>query len=177
MTSSDNDDLIHDQTADVERSNWCCSSVGSMKSPLPSRAFWAVLVLITGCGGPSAHLMSPDTVNAAVTAAPLDLGTVAPGTVLEGNIEISTGAGRVVGIKRIATECECISSSLNDFSVQPNATASIPVTFDSSKEPDFRGQLAIPVEGRSASGEVVFRTTIRIKVVEPEPPVVSSEND
>ena len=143
---------------------------GSMNRPLWHSSLLSALILFHGCGGSSTQQTASISANAGPIVSSLDLETVPPGAISKGEIIITNTGGRSVTVKRVWTECDCVSSSLHDLSIKPTETARIPVTFDSSVEPNFRGQLAVPVEGRSASDEVVFRTTVRIKIVEPDSP-------
>jgi len=82
-----------------------------------------------------------------------------------------------VAVKRVLTDCESITSTLHDLIIQPGEIGRIAVTSDSSKAPNFGGQLVIPVEGRSDSDKVIFQTAVRIKIIEPRPPSVPSQSN
>ena len=95
------------------------------------------------------------------------IGVVEPGCVGRAEIVIANPGGSAVAVERIESSCECLSVDPPSLRLGPGESRVLRVVFDSSREPDFVGELGIDVTARVASGTISFRTMVDVEVESP----------
>ena len=70
-------------------------------------------------------------------------------------------------MERFETSCTCVHASMKDqlpATLGPKGTLSLKIVFDPAKEPDFRGNLAVSLEGWSSDSQCACRTRVLVSV-------------
>jgi len=111
----------------------------------------------------------------AVEPASLSLGALIPGQVGRGSVTLRNNSREAAIIESVETSCECVHANASLKKIGPGATTSLAVEFDSSNEPEFRGNLSISLIGRDERGIALFQTSVSVEV-QPVPPL-KSRND
>ena len=69
-----------------------------------------------------------------------------------------------VMVQRIETSCPCIGATPMPMRIGPGRTEQLNVVFNPSFDPDFEGALSVEVTGHLASGQLAFRTSVRLEI-------------
>jgi len=132
---------------------------------------YASLVVVAGCEGhpgPSASRGSADAEVLPVAVDPswIDLGSLPPGRTASSTLTLSLmrpGSAKVT-VVRVETGCPCVKFSTLPAEIGEGRPARLRVTFDPAEEPDFRGNLSVPVTGTTRDGSTAFRSTVAVAV-------------
>ena len=97
---------------------------------------------------------------------PLSLGTLRPGVSAKGMLTLRNSGAEPITVERIDTSCPCVTLSPIPLVVPSNASATLTVAYDANDDPRFRGGLEVDVIGRSEAGKELFKTVIRLSVLD-----------
>jgi hypothetical protein len=133
---------------------------------------WAYLASIVGCSS----LAPPDVGELVVNPDPIRFGEIAAGEAASTTLTLRSNARSPVVIERIDVSCPCIRVAPGSLRIDPGGSAALRVSFDPTKDPNYRGELGVHVIGFGDGGRVVFRTRVEL-VINPLPPRAESAND
>jgi hypothetical protein len=105
--------------------------------------------------GGSATLTVPAFVN---------LGMIRVGDTAGAELRIANHSAKPVRIARFESSCPCVSIRPTTIDVPASGEAVATVVFDTSDEPEFRGELAVRLDALDVDASVVFRTRVSIGV-------------
>jgi hypothetical protein len=140
--------------------------------------FNSVLMLaVAGCGGRGGQaLHRAGTVSAAEgrndrsslplipSEADLNLGQVAPASQKSYAIWLTNRSAAPVEIAEIVTSCDCLEVELPKRLLAPGQRIEGRIKLGLRKEPQFRGNLGILVEGKGKKGETLFEMEVHVAV-------------
>ncbi len=134
----------------------------------------------SGCGLRSSELaQSPPPAPAArstqLIAEPaiVSLGTLTQGHVGRGPVVVRNTTNEPILVERFSTECSCIRVTPTSCMLPSAGRAELEVAFDPTESPEFRGDLAVGVDGTSAQGVHVLSFVVLVRV-EPIPAVIGN---
>lgn len=140
---------------------WCLSSAmvaGSM-----------LLLAGHGCGaaGDSRHDGSSpaSAYSARLSLRDVNLGVVPRGGRREIFMRLANPTAQVLRWSKLRTTCPCLSVVVDKNALEPSGDAFAKVSLDSSKQPQFVGNLSIEVTAIGSDGAEVFRFDVRAEVV------------
>ena len=67
-------------------------------------------------------------------------------------------------VVQVKTSCPCVTVSPLPTRVLPHESFGLTVTFNTAKEPDFRGNLSVGVTDLGDEERIVFRTRVKLTV-------------
>lgn len=108
-----------------------------------------------------------------VSPDPTVLGAIRPGQSATASLTLRNPQADAVIVEQVETSCYCVRVTPASFRIAPDEDVELTVTFDSSKEPNFRGGLSVQVAGKGRDDVVLFRTLVEL-TVRPAPPATAS---
>lgn len=105
-----------------------------------------------------------DHLSLALSPERLSLGVIAAGQKAQATLGVTNLTQQPVVADRIETSCPCLKVTPSSIRLAPGETTMLTIDFDSSSEPEFRGELGVDVTGY-VDGSVVFRTQTSLRVV------------
>ncbi len=138
--------------------------------------------LHTHCGSHLAPDPEPTTPSRGLIESPrlftcppqLDLGDLRPGTTKTAVISLKNHGSEAVTVAGVKFSCACVTTFLGALHIAPRSKLSLPLKYDPHHDPDFRGRLAVVVEGVDNSGITIFKSTVHINILDsPRPAAVS----
>jgi len=103
----------------------------------------------------------------------VSLGTLTQGHAGRGRVVVRNTTNEPIRVERFSTGCSCIRVTPTSCSLPPGGRAELEVAFDPTESPEFRGDLAVGVDGNSAQGVHVLRFVVLVRV-EPIPAVIGN---
>jgi hypothetical protein len=131
-------------------------------------------ILLAGCSGPAGsageatHSRPLATRQQRTLLTPsvptVDLGIVPQGGHETETFSLTNAGSTPVEVARVETSCDCLAIRLARRVIGPSEKVLAQAALDLSKEPDFRGSLAIEVTGLTSSGTVAFSLVVNVTV-------------
>lgn len=106
---------------------------------------------------PSTHLLLE------ATPSRIDMGEVAPAGRKQATFTLTNAGTRTIELARIETSCDCLSVEMPSR-VAPAEQIVCRAKLDLREEPDFTGDMAIEIRGRTSAGEQAFFVTADVRV-------------
>jgi hypothetical protein len=95
---------------------------------------------------------------------PVPLGNVAPGVPRNAIFRLRNRGPQRVVVESIETSCPCVGVAPHRVCLEPGRDEAMTVTFDPTRDPDFRGSLCVELSGYGTGEKVVFRTRVKLSV-------------
>ncbi len=67
-------------------------------------------------------------------------------------------------VQRVESSCDCVDAGPVPVDIGPSETRDLVVRFDGSMEPEFRGDLGVPLIGKDRENRILFETQIELEV-------------
>jgi hypothetical protein len=99
---------------------------------------------------------------------PIRLGTLAPGEIGRFSVILRNPGRDLATVERVESSCPCVRLMPIPVQVEPDGSTSVVAEFDPVHEPDFRGSLAVHLEGYDEANVLQFRTTVELTVSSPK---------
>ncbi len=96
---------------------------------------------------------------------PIMLGVVAAGDSVQTTVSVRNPRSAPITLERIETGCSCISVAPVPIEIGPGERRVLTVTFDSSSDPEFDGDLSIEIIGYVADDTVAFRAEAKVSIL------------
>ena len=93
----------------------------------------------------------------------MDFGVIGWGETIERSLSVRNMRTDSLTLERVETSCPCVSVSALPVRIGLGEAAILRVRFDPTSDPDFEGPLSAQVTGFLASGEIAFRTEVRLR--------------
>jgi len=94
----------------------------------------------------------------------IDFGTLKPGARKQKPVQVTNQGRDAVQIADIHIGCDCVQFHLPSNTLGPGEATQAQLIADFSSDPDFKGSLAVEVNGRTPSGESAFALTVYVNV-------------
>ena len=107
--------------------------------------------------GPKTHLLLD------VSPASIDMGEVAPGGQKQATFSLTNSGSQAVELAKIDSSCPCLMVDVPSR-IAPGEQVVGRAKLDLRDEPNFTGDLAITITGRSRTGQLAFRMTVEVHV-------------
>jgi hypothetical protein len=98
---------------------------------------------------------------------PIDLGVLRPGERAGVAASVANLLDGPLIIEKFETSCPCVRVSMDSqlpVTLSPKSTLALRIGFDPTEEPDFRGHLAVSLEGRSSDSQCACRARVLVSV-------------
>ena len=152
--------------------HWATGPLGHWATgPLGRFAFLALTSPFLGCGP-----LESSPIRGAVAGIPslpleaspnpIELGRLKPGVVGRSQLILRNPSSEPISIVRVETSCPCLRAEPIPLPVAPGMEAMLRFVFDSTGEPEFRGELEVEVGGFGPSGRQVFQSHLRVSVAD-----------
>ena len=129
----------------------------------------ATLLVVTGgaCSPPPSLPAVQSVLSRPVLIArsSLDLGPIVAGRAATSCLLITNPSSHNQGIARFEVSCPYVAIQPLSLAIPAGGQAVATLTFDSSKEPEFRGELAIRVDAFADDTRPLFGTTVLVSVI------------
>jgi hypothetical protein len=101
-----------------------------------------------------------------LSASPLiiDLGRLRPGQVAQRIVAIKNNGNARRTVAVVETSCSCIAVAKVPQTLSPGEQRNLDITFDSSEEPGFRGDLAVEIRGLDETRAELFFVVVKVAV-------------
>lgn len=99
----------------------------------------------------------------------IQMGQIYPGETARNRIKIQNASTETIRIAKGTMSCDCITATLRDTTLKPNASTLLEIEFDSKAAPEFRGSVTVSItlilsDEKSADSENV---DVRVEVADP----------
>ena len=116
---------------------------------------------------PPFHSAQPGTSSGElIVPASLGLGTVRVGETAEAEFRIVNRSTQSVHVARFESGCPCVGVRPPTITIPAGGEAVAEVVFDSSGEPDFRGELAVRLDAFDIDASPLFHTKVAVGVTD-----------
>jgi hypothetical protein len=100
----------------------------------------------------------------AVAPEVIDLGLVSSGARREFTFEVANPGAEPVEVAQIKADCDCIKVKLDTPRIGPSEKTAGRITLDLSGDPEFAGNLSVPVQGHTPLGHLAFNFRVDVSV-------------